>query len=100
MRLYRKRRTHLGPRRRNGEPRADRALDVEAAVLDPTRFFERPNAVLEDGRLDAAQKRRILESWALDAQRLSESEAENMPGRPTERPFLREAKLALLELDR
>lgn len=96
MRLYRKRRTHLGPRRRNDEPR----LDVEAAVLDPTRYFERPNAVLEDARLDPAQKRRILESWALDAQRLSESEAENMTGGVTERPFLREAKLALLELDR
>lgn len=96
MRLYRKRRTHLGPRRRHGEAR----FDVEAAVLDPTRYFERPNAVLEDARLDAAQKRRILESWALDAQRLSESDNENMAGRVTERPFLREAKLALLELDR
>lgn len=96
MRPYRKRRTHLGPRRRNGEPR----FDVEAAVLDPTRYFERPNAVLQDARLDAAQKRRILESWALDAQRLSESEAENMPGRATERPYLQEAKLALLELER
>lgn len=100
MRLYRKRRTHLGPRRRNGEPRGEAAFDIDAAVLDPTRFFERPQAVLEDARLDSAQKRRILESWALDAQRLSESEAENMPGRATERPFLREAKLALLELDR
>jgi hypothetical protein len=100
MRLYRKRRTHLGPRRRNGEPRSDAALDVDAVVLDPTRYFERPKAVLDDPRLDPQQKRRILESWALDAQRLSESEAENMPGRETERPFLREAKLALLELDR
>jgi len=99
MRLYRKRRTHLGPRRRNGESRSDAPVDVDAAVLDPTRYFERPKAVLEDRRLDAAQKRRILESWALDAQRLSESEAENMPGRETERPFLHEAKLALLELD-
>lgn len=100
MRLYRKRRTHLGPRRRNGEPRGDAGFDVDAAVLDPTRYFERPNAVLEDARLDPAQKRRILESWALDAQRLAESEAENMPGRVTERTFLREAKLALLALDR
>lgn len=100
MRLYRKRRTHLGPRRRNGDSRAARPLDIEAAVLDPTRYFERPQAVLEDGRLDTAQKRRILESWALDAQRLIESEAENMAGRATERPYLREAKLALIELDR
>jgi hypothetical protein len=100
MRLYRKRRTHLGPRRRNGEPRGDAVFDVDAAVLDPMRYFERPKAVLEDERLESAQKRRILESWALDATRLSESEAENMPGRVTERPFLREAKLALLELER
>jgi hypothetical protein len=100
MRLYRKRRTHLGPRRRNDESRPDAMIDVDAAVLDPTRFFDRPRAVLDDPRLDAAQKRRILESWALDAQRLSESEGENMPGSATERPFLREAKLALLELDR
>ena len=100
MRLYRKRRTHLGPRRRNEEPRPDAMIDIDAAVLDPTRFFDTPRAVLDDPRLDAAQKRRILESWALDAQRLSESEAENMPGRATERPFLREAKLALLALDR
>jgi hypothetical protein len=75
-------------------------FDIESAVLDPTRFYERPKDVLGDDRLDPAQKRRILESWALDAQRLSEAEGENMPGRVTERPFLREAKLALIELNR
>lgn len=100
MRLYRKRRTHLGPRRRHDHERAGEPIDVDAVVLDPTRFYERPKEVLDDDRLDAAGKRRILESWALDAQRLSESDAENMTGRTTERPFLREAKLALLELDR
>ena len=99
MRPYRKRRTHLGPSRRNDDVRRE-SLDIDAAVLDPTRFYERPNDVLADGRLATEQKRRILQSWALDAQRLSESEAENMPGRVTDRPFLREAKLALLELDR
>lgn len=99
MRPYRKRRTHLGPSRRGNDSRVE-ALDVEAAALDPTRFYEQPSDVLADERLDQAQKRRILESWVLDAQRLSESESENMTGRATERPFLREAKLALLELDR
>lgn len=73
-------------------------LDIESVVLSPTRFYERPKDVLTDERLDLAQKRRVLESWVLDAQRLSESEGENMPGRVTERPFLREAKLALQEL--
>lgn len=75
-------------------------IEVDSAVLDPTRFYERPNDVLADQRLGAADKRRILESWARDAEQLLEAEAENMPGRATERPFLREAKLALLELDR
>ncbi len=100
MRPYRKRRTHLGPSRRNSEDVRRDSIDVDAAVLDPTRFYEQPKDVLADGRLDTEQKRRILQSWALDAQRLSESEAENMAGRVTDRPFLREAKLALLELDR
>jgi hypothetical protein len=99
MRPYRKRRTHLGPSRRSNDTRPE-AVDIDAVALDPTRFYEQPSEVLADERLDQAQKRRILESWALDAQRLSESEAENMMGRATERPFLREAKLALLELDR
>lgn len=99
MRPYRKRRTHLGPSRRSNDTRAE-AVDIDAIALDPTRFYQQPNDVLADERLDPAQKRRILESWVLDAERLSESEAENMPGRATERSFLREAKLALLELDR
>jgi hypothetical protein len=99
MRPYRKRRTHLGPSRRSNDTRPE-TVDIDAVALDPTRFYQQPSDVLADERLDAAQKRRILESWALDAQRLSESEAENMTGRATERPFLQEAKLALLELDR
>jgi hypothetical protein len=99
MRPYRKRRTHLGPSRRSNDTRPE-AVDIDAFTLDPSRFYEQPSDVLADERLDQAQKRRVLESWALDAQRLSESEGENMTGRATERPFLREAKLALLELNR
>jgi hypothetical protein len=99
MRPYRKRRTHLGPSRRSKDARPE-VLDIDAVALDPTRFYERPSDVLADERLEPAQKRRILESWALDAERLSESESENMTGRATDRPFLQEAKLALLELDR
>ncbi|MFZ2507879.1 MAG: hypothetical protein WAW79_05315 [Steroidobacteraceae bacterium] len=74
--------------------------DVDDLVLDPTRFYACPKEVLTDGRLSPDQKRRILESWARDAQQLLEAEAENMPGRPGERPYLRETRLALLELDR
>ena len=75
-------------------------FDLESAALNPTRFYARPKDVLGDTRLEAAQKRRVLESWVLDAQLLADAEGENMPGRVTERPFLREAKLALKELDR
>ncbi len=72
-------------------------IDVEAAVLNPTKFFARPADVVRTAGLTRAEKRRILESWARDAELLSQAEAENMPG--DDRPHLREARLALLELD-
>jgi hypothetical protein len=54
--------------------------------------------VVRDRRLSKEDKQRILESWVLDAELLSQAEAENMPGK--DRPRLQEAKLALLELKR
>ena len=75
-------------------------IDVDDAVMDPTRYYSRPAEVLEDSRLSRDQKRRILESWALDAELISEAESENMRGRDNDQSFLREAKLALLELER
>jgi hypothetical protein len=74
-------------------------IDVDSAVMDPTRYFSRPAEVLDVEDLSRDQKRRILQSWALDAQLISEAESENMRGRPGDRSFLREAKLALLKLD-
>ena len=74
-------------------------VDVDSAVKDPTKFFARPCEVLDDTRLNREEKRRILESWALDAELISEAESENMLGRAGDRSFLREAKLALLKLD-
>ena len=74
-------------------------IDVDAAVLDATRYFSSPSEVLDDTRLNRDQKRRILQSWALDAELISEAESENMRGRPADRSYLREAKLALLKLD-
>ena len=74
-------------------------IDVDNAVMDPTRYFARPCEVLDDSRLNLDEKRRILQSWALDAQLISEAESENMRGRPGDRSFLHEAKLALLKLD-
>ncbi len=74
-------------------------IDVDNAVMDPTRYFSRPSEVLEDARLNRDQKRRILQSWALDAELISEAESENMRGREGDRLYLQEAKLALLKLD-
>jgi hypothetical protein len=73
-------------------------FDVEAAVIDAAEWFAAPTDVLNDERLTPEDKRRILESWALDERLISEAEAENMRG--TDRPRLREVKLALLELQR
>ena len=74
-------------------------IDVDNAVMDPTRFYSRPCDVLNDARLNRDEKRRILESWALDAELISEAESENMRGRAGDRSYLQEAKLALLQLD-
>jgi len=74
-------------------------MDIDDAVMDPTRYFSRPAEVLDDVRLSRDQKRRILQSWALDAELISEAESENMRGREGDRSYLREAKLALLQLD-
>jgi hypothetical protein len=74
-------------------------IDVDNAVKDPTRYFASPADVLNDTALSNGDKRRILQSWSLDAQLINEAESENMGGRPGDRSFLREAKLALLKLD-
>ena len=74
-------------------------IDVDSVIMDPTRYFARPSAVLQDPRLSREQKRRILQSWALDADLINEAESENMRGRAGDRSYLREARLALLELD-
>ena len=74
-------------------------IGVDNAVKDPTRHFSRPCEVLDDSRLNRDEKRRILQSWALDAELMSEAESENIRGREGDRLYLREAKLALLRLD-
>jgi len=71
--------------------------DVEAILKCPDKFFAAPREVVTDGRLTGDEKRRILESWALDAQLLAVAEEENMGGK--DRPGLRDVKLAQLELE-
>ncbi len=79
--------------------RRESKIDVDNAIMDPTRYYSRPAAVLQDPQLSREQKRRILQSWALDADLINEAESENMRGRAGDRSYLREARLALLELD-
>ncbi len=73
--------------------------DIDLVMKDPWDHFACPQDVVTDLRFTKEEKQRILESWALDAQLLSQAEAENMPGPAGEdRPRLQAVKLALLEL--
>ena len=71
---------------------------LEAALKDPAGRYRSPGEVLTDGTLNKDGKRRVLEAWVKDAQLLSQADNENMAG--GEPPRLREAKLALGELDK
>lgn len=76
----------------------DREAKIDAILKDPGAHFAAPRDVVADGRFSHEEKRRILDSWALDAQLLTVADEENMAG--SERPGLREVKLALLELEK
>jgi hypothetical protein len=69
---------------------------VDELVFAPKRHFDRPEDVLEDQKLSNGDKRRVLESWKQDSQRLAESTAENMTG--GEETDLREVSRVLVEL--
>ena len=69
---------------------------IDDFVMQPTRHFGRPDEVLAHPSLSLAEKRRILESWKQDSQRLAESTAENMSG--GEESDLREVSRALVQL--
>lgn len=71
---------------------------IEVIIKDPVKHFRAPREVVADKQLTREEKRRILESWALDAQLIAVADEENMSG--PRRPGLREVKLALLELER
>ena len=69
---------------------------VDELIVYPQRHFTSPDDVLTEPTLTVDQKRRILESWKLDAQRLAESTAENMTG--GEETDLREVSKVLIQL--
>jgi hypothetical protein len=72
--------------------------NLDHLVKDPWEHFASPMDVVAEPSLNKDDKRKILESWALDAELLSKAEAENMSG--GDRPELQAVKLALLELDK
>ena len=71
---------------------------IEVVLKDPAKHFRTPREVVADAQFTREEKRRILESWAVDAQLIAVADEENMTG--PERPHLRDVKLALLELER
>ncbi len=71
---------------------------VDELVKDPAGHFRAPAEVLTDRTLNKDGKRRVLEAWVKDAQLISKADDENMSG--GEPPRLREAKLALDQLDK
>jgi len=77
--------------------RAQGRPDIETIIKDPGNYFAGPHEVVTAEEYTREEKRRILDSWALDAQLLAVAEEENMRGK--DRPGLREVKLALLELE-
>ena len=53
---------------------------VQDIIADPEAHYDTPQAVLKDTKLDSEAKRKVLDSWRLDAMRLQASEGENMTG--------------------
>ncbi len=72
--------------------------EIEAILKCPIKFFAAPREVVADCRFTTDEKRRILDSWAVDAHLLAVAEEENMGG--GDRPGLRDVKLARLELEK
>lgn len=70
--------------------------DLEQAMLSPSTVFQAPAEVLTAFGLTDEERRKILEQWKLDAERLEESANENMSG--GERSRLSEVSKALTEL--
>jgi hypothetical protein len=71
-------------------------FDFSKAKSNPSKFFERPNDVLNNHALSRAQKIELLHQWELDARLMSVAEEENMAG--AEPTYLQEVVKALISL--
>ncbi|MGF1606811.1 MAG: hypothetical protein ACFB22_10775 [Rhodothalassiaceae bacterium] len=54
--------------------------DLGAMMLDPNRYFDSPQAVVEDMHLSRTEKLSILRVMEVDARELQVATEENMPG--------------------
>jgi hypothetical protein len=73
-------------------------IDYEQALIDPTRVFDDPAAVLSAPGLTPEQKQEILKRWEFDARGMQVAEDENMAGGKSDR--LAEVEEALASLKR
>jgi hypothetical protein len=72
-------------------------LDVNAAITNPSKFFEKPQDVLVHPGLSRETKLKILRQWEVDARLLQVAEEENMT--EGERSHLGAVVSALLALE-
>jgi hypothetical protein len=72
-------------------------VNLEEALLSPSAVFTSPSEVLHAPGLSDADRRKILEQWKLDADRLEDSASENMTG--GERSHLSDVSKALTALE-
>jgi len=70
--------------------------NLDNMISNPPRYFNHPAEVLDEP-ISTDEKRKILESWKLDAQQLAHSTAENMSG--GEESDLREVSKTLIQLN-
>ncbi|MDX2235896.1 MAG: hypothetical protein NW200_15455 [Hyphomonadaceae bacterium] len=71
-------------------------IEFREKLSNPSRAYESPAHVLLDADLTHEQKRLVLESWRLDAERMAESANEGMAGGVQSR--LREVAMAQQQL--
>lgn len=72
-------------------------IHLDELIANPHHHFRHPADVLNEPTLSTEEKRRVLESWKQDAQRLADSTDENMSG--GEETDLRDVSKVLIELD-
>ncbi len=70
---------------------------IDDLAASPSHHFANPEAVTADPHLSVEDKRRILESWKLDARQLADATQENMAG--GEETNLREVSKVLAEFN-